>query len=168
MSQARTTIDTIIQGCTVELFHHYGLALAPLDRGPAVINSGFDCLGIIGFEAGPVRGRLTLAIPAVVFQRSSGAQQSTLEDWTCELTNQLMGRIKNRLMQFQLPLRTHFPSALSRAAAIQQEPVAGEIAYTFRALRAAVVVTVDGSLAAATLRYSNSDLAVPRDEVILL
>jgi hypothetical protein len=140
-----------------------------LDRGPAANNSGFDCLGIIGFEAGSVRGRLTLAIPAVVFQRSSAsAQHSTLEDWTRELTNQLMGRIKNRLMQFQLPLRTHFPSALSRAAAIQQEPAAGEIAYTFRALRGAVVVTVDGSLAAATLRYSNSDLAAPVDELILL
>jgi hypothetical protein len=170
MSHARTTIDTIIQGCTVELFHHYGLALAPLDKGPAGTNTDFDCLGIIGFEAGSVRGRLSLAIPEVVFRRQSdvSAQHPALEDWTRELTNQLMGRIKHRLLQFQLPLRTHLPSALSRAAAVQQKTVAGEIAYPFRALRGTVVVTVDASLAAATLRYSNGALAAPVDELILL
>jgi hypothetical protein len=169
MTHARTTIDTIIQGCTVELFHHYGLALAPLDKGPAVANGKFDCLGIIGFDAGSVRGRLTVAIPAGVFERrNTGSAQDTLEDWTRELTNQLMGRIKSRLLQFQLPLRTHLPSALSRAAAIQQKAVAGEIAYTFRALRGAVIVTVDASLATATLRYSNSDPVAPVDELILL
>lgn len=166
-----TAMDTIIQSSTVELMHSYGLPLAPRgrseNRGHAANHEG---IGIIRFDGPGIGGRLTVSVPRAVFEGlgSVRAQGTSHGDWTLELTNQLMGRVKNRLMQFQLRLKTHIPTVLSGAAMkLQTNWAATEIWYVFAALRGEVVVTVDASLAEAVLSYSNASVVVPEGELIL-
>ena len=172
MIQKPTAIDTIIQSSTVELLQTYGVSVAPRSR--TVQDSStvrHEVIGIISFDAPGIGGRLTLAMPEAVFASMSRGRtpSTTLADWTREATNQLMGRIKNRLLQFQVRLRTHIPTVLSGAALERQQLGRGspQIAYNFSALRGDVVVTVDPSVANAMLDYSNASIVVQEGELIL-
>jgi hypothetical protein len=167
-----TAIDTIIQSSTVELLQTYGVSVAPRSRTQQ--NSAsvpHEVVGIIAFDAPNIAGRLTLVMPAAVFSSMSRGRtpNTTLAEWTREATNQLMGRIKNRLLQFQVKLRTHIPTVLSGPALERQNRGRSfpQIVYTFSALRGDVVVTVDPSVANASLEYSNASIVVPEDELIL-
>jgi chemotaxis phosphatase CheX-like protein len=165
-----TAIDTIIQSSTVELLHSYELPVAPRGRSEVKGHApGNDLVGVIDFEGPQLAGRLTLSMPSAVFTmpRARRAPNTTLSDWTRELTNQLMGRIKNRLLQFQVKLRTHLPTVLSAAALQVQNRTRTEILYSFGSLRGEVHVTVDASLASAVLEYSNASVLVPEGELIL-
>jgi hypothetical protein len=80
-----------------------------------------------------------------------------------ELTNQLIGRIKNRLMQFQVILRIGLPSAMSAQALTQQRAAdAVVVTYQFRTLRGELQVTFEGTLGDAVLNYSNA-VRVPKE-----
>src|SRR3954463_14126907 len=103
-SAARTAIDTILQSSTVELFHSQGVAVAPLR--PCALGSQrrfYDWVGLIHFEAQNLSGVLTISTPMPVWSsREAGAttaDSETLADWHREIANQLMGRIKNRLLK---------------------------------------------------------------------
>jgi hypothetical protein len=167
-----TAIDTIIQSSTVELLQTYGIPVAPRSRTEQNISTvPHEVVGIIAFDAPDVSGRLTLVVPPAVFASMSRGRtpNTTLGDWTREATNQLMGRIKNRLLQFQVKLRTHIPTVLSGTALERQNRGRSipQIVYTFSALRGDVVVTVDPSVANALLEYSNASIVVPEGELIL-
>jgi len=85
-----------------------------------------------------------------------------------ELTNQVMGHIKNRLIQFQVKLRTHLPLVLSGAALERhRQRRADEVLYRFGTLRGDITIAVDASLTRAMLEYSNAPLLV-RDSDLLL
>lgn len=167
-----TAMDTIIQSSTVELLQTYGISVAPRERSEASQYGGaHEVVGIIAFDGVEVAGQLTLVVPAPVFRGTpqGRASHTTLAEWTREATNQLMGRIKNRLLQFQVKLRTHIPTVLSGAALERQYQGRSQphIVYAFGALRGDVLVTVDASLGRALLEYSNSSIVVPEGELIL-
>lgn len=167
-----TAIDTIIQSSTVELLQTYGISVAPRSRTEQNVSAvSHEVVGLIAFDAPNIAGRLMFVMPPAVFaSMSRGSMPSTtLPDWTREATNQLMGRIKNRLLQFQVKLRTHIPTVLSGAALERQSrgSSAPQIVYTFSALRGDAVVAVDPSVANATLEYSNAAIVIPEGELIL-
>ncbi|HTV21620.1 MAG TPA: hypothetical protein VMG12_23185 [Polyangiaceae bacterium] len=167
-----TAMDTILQSSTIELMQTYDISVAPRIRSEATQYGGaHEVVGIIAYDAPEVAGQLTLVVPAPVFRGTpqGRAGHTTLSDWTREATNQLMGRIKNRLLQFQLKLRTHIPTVLSGAALERQSQGRSQphIVYTFGALRGDVVVTVDATLATALLEYSSDSIVVPEGELIL-
>src|SRR5688572_22999604 len=108
-ASTRGAIDSIVQGALVELFSAYAIALAPLPRLakemvteiPAVsVNLGFKC------EPRMEAGRLTLSLPnALLEYMKEGETASIKVDWAREVANQLLGRIKNRLLPFGLRLQ---------------------------------------------------------------
>jgi hypothetical protein len=173
-SAARTAIDTILQSSTVELFHSQGVAVAPL-RPVALGNQQrfHDWVGLIHFEATNVSGALTVSTSMAVWSSREGSaaerqDAETLADWHRELANQLIGRVKNRLLKFQLVLRPRLPSALSGAALeLHRKRSATEILYRFRALRGDVLVVVDAPLERAILAYSG-DLQIAREGEVIL
>jgi hypothetical protein len=122
-SGVRGAIDSLVQGSLVELFAAYGISVAPLprmapERVPTVPEVsaavGFACQGVTGQP-----GRITLSLPGAVLDRMKNDSGNTLKgDWTRELANQLIGRIKNRLLQFsvRLPSTGHRARACMRAA----------------------------------------------------
>lgn len=171
---ARTAIDTILQSSAVELFHSQGVAVAPLR--PAALGAQqrfYDWVGLIHFEAANLSGVLTVSIPMPVWsnrdtQGALSADSETLADWHRELANQLMGRIKNRLLKFQLTLRPRLPSALSGAALeLHRKRSASEVLYRFRALRGDILVVVDAPLERAILAYAGDAQIAREGELIL-
>jgi hypothetical protein len=71
-----------------------------------------------------------------------------------ELTNQLLGRIKNRLLQFQVTLRTSLPSVVRKRTLDRQFASSPFAAYVFRTLRGEIVMTVHGMIDEAALNYA--------------
>lgn len=89
----------------VDLFAAYDVALAPF---PANHGASFDAVPEVTIAmafASPQkpgeRGRVTLSFPAALLDQMQGAANSPIkQDWARELTNQLVGRIKNRLIPY--------------------------------------------------------------------
>jgi hypothetical protein len=114
----RTTMEsyihqTFIADC-IALFRTYGCeisqgeapSLPPKDRVAGAIRAGSDQIEL----------SLTLCMPSSVLGLSYPCQEQImeipeedLEDWLLELTNQLMGRIKHRLMHQQVTVNLGLP-----------------------------------------------------------
>lgn len=169
----RGTVDSLIQASLVDLFQAYGIALAPMprslrERPPALP----DVSAMIGFTTESRRtGRLTLSLPSAVIglmkiETPNGFRQG---DWARELTNQLMGRIKNRMLQFSVRLQAGLPANLEPKlleSQLQAAP-ANMRAYTGRTLRGEVVVTVEGMLDDAELKYVGPSRVASEGDTIL-
>lgn len=87
-------LTEIIERATLDLFDHYERALSPLDAAHASEPDIAYC-GVIGFTGDDLRGSLLLAV-----SRDAIEIDGSLRDWLGELTNQLLGRIKNRLIAY--------------------------------------------------------------------
>ena len=108
--------------------------------------------------ADPVFSLFTPPIPAA----SMGAR-----DLLRELTNQLSGRIKNRLLNFALMLTIGVPSVLSGQALERQRPRRDtEVVYLFRTLRGEIVVTLDLIIDPDALNYSGTSRVAKEGEFI--
>jgi len=156
---ARPVLDTIVQSCTVELFHSRSVAVAPRPTGRlhAVPRKLASLVGVVVFSSSRTSGALTLALDETVYPllELESTDSATKHDILRELTNQLMGRIKNRMLQFQVVLNFGLPSSMSEAALRQQRPASSLIrTYLFQTLRGEIVVTLDGNLGDEELNYS--------------
>ncbi len=165
-------IDVIVQSSTVGLFHSLGVAVAPMPR--CVSNASAaplpDCAGLADFDGPGMRGSLLLAVPSALFPnlRHYGTRPLDAGDALRELTNQLLGRIKNRLVQFQVTLRTSLPSVADRPTLERRRIRGGTVTlYPFRTMRGEIVVTVDGQIEESALVYS-SNVTVPNEGDIIL
>jgi CheY-specific phosphatase CheX len=84
-----------------------------------------------------------------------------------ELTNQLAGRVKNRLLNFTLLLTIGVPTVLSgQALDRQRQRRETEVVYMFRTLRGEIVVTLDLVLDGDTLSYTGQNRVAKEGEFI--
>ncbi|HXK19707.1 MAG TPA: hypothetical protein VNG33_17975 [Polyangiaceae bacterium] len=84
-----------------------------------------------------------------------------------ELTNQLAGRVKNRLLNFTLMLNIGVPTVLSGPALERQRPRRDtEVVYLFRTLRGEIVVTLDLTIDPSALNYSNTNRVAKEGDFI--
>lgn len=101
----------------VELMQNYGIEARP--HGPeaateppvAVLVAGVD------FKGRELRGTVALwAAQSVLRETTRKApglgDDAPLQDWTCELTNQLAGRMKNKLRTYGVSLHVNVPRLL--------------------------------------------------------
>src|SRR5690348_11494357 len=113
------TFATIIQSSAVGLFHAYGVAAAPLTP----IETRFESfrphypVAVISFRSQGMDAALILSIPQGVCAelKLDGVRPHTHRDVVRELANQAMGRIKNRLTQYQVTLSCGLPTSVDRA-----------------------------------------------------
>jgi hypothetical protein len=167
----RGAIDSLVQASLVELFQAYGIALAPIpksirDRPPPLP----DVSAMIGFSTDARRpGRLTLSLPSAVLGLMKGDVQGFRQgDWARELTNQLMGRIKNRMLQFSVRLQAGLPSNVESKLLESQLQGAGPTSfYMGRTLRGEVVVTLEGMPHESELTYVGTGRIPSEGETIL-
>jgi hypothetical protein len=83
--------------------------------------NGSNMVAAIDFSGKELRGTVVFrAAPSVIQQtyRAAGGQTSPLElsesaDWMCELVNQLVGRIKNKLRPYQVSFTVNLPRLLA-------------------------------------------------------
>lgn len=153
-------IDALVQGSLVELFQAYDVAVAPKPRSAREATPKLPdfCVGI-GFTreaASRKTGRLTMSLPSeVLAQMKTDASTPVRQaDWMRELTNQLLGRIKNRLLQFSVRLQAGLPQNLEPKLLLEQMQSSTAMrAYVGRTLRGEVLVTLEGIPAESELVY---------------
>lgn len=148
-SGVRGAIDSLVQSALVELFAAYDVAVAPLPRSSHRVPAVPDVSAAVSFTLrgrfGPP-GRITLSLPNQVLEvmmKNSGSSLKT--DWTRELANQLIGRIKNRLLQFSARIEVGVSSTLdSKALASHLGQLGSARIYAGRTLRGEILVTLEG------------------------
>jgi hypothetical protein len=149
LPNVRGTADALVQGALVDLFAAYGVAAAPQPRlVPQRVNVLPELSASVGFarqNASGQAGRLTLSLPPPVVEHMRPEATGSLKvDWVRELANQLMGRLKNRLLPFSVRLLVSVSTSADRAQLERQLITPGVRAYSARMLRGEVLVTVEG------------------------
>jgi CheY-specific phosphatase CheX len=94
-------IDDFLSGSAIELFASHGLRVEACAYGAEGIDSPFAAT--IGFASDNLRGVLVLTLARQVAVkslpsslRSGNTGDEIVADWTGELSNQMLGRLKNR------------------------------------------------------------------------
>ena len=167
----RAMLETMIQSSTVDLFHAAGIAV-----GPVAVNK-VDCsqvesralMAMIPFGGPGAQGTLGLLVPTGVFElvRQDPARPFTGMAWVQDSVNQLLGRIKARLLQFQMPLQMGLPASMDDQALrklVQQGILA---AYRFRTLRGEISVTLSGKIDFARLNYASQMTYAAEGDIVL-
>ena len=94
-------------------------------------------------------------MPSAVFALVKGdeARSARRDDWARELISQLMGRIKNRLLQFGTRLQAGLPCTIDPNLESQRQRSPTLRIYTGRTLRGEVLITVEGMPDESELSY---------------
>jgi hypothetical protein len=110
-SQWRTLSPIVEESCT-GLFTSYGAPVAYAAECPGLSMYGQCMAAFIGFTSPQMRGSLLLATSLGMVQMSHPIDPrqirdpaADLQEWTGELANQLLGRIKNKLVPYGLALQ---------------------------------------------------------------
>jgi hypothetical protein len=169
----RGAVDSIVQSSLVELFAAYGMAAAPLPRVAAQRPPSFpDISAAVAFTRrtpAPVSGRLTLSVPeAVLDATKTGSTGALKSDWARELASQLLGRVKNRLLQFSVRLEAGVSTGIdSKTLAARVAMSQGMLIYSARTLRGEIVVTLEGAPEESQLLYLGPVNVATEGETIL-
>jgi hypothetical protein len=130
----------------------------------------FSLAGVVNLNSPKANGSLSLSWADPVFSLFTPpmpAGSMGARDLLRELTNQLSGRVKNRLLNFALMLTIGVPSVLSGQALERQRPRRDtEVVYLFRTLRGEIVVTLDLQIDPDALNYSGSSRVAKEGEFI--
>jgi hypothetical protein len=104
------------QAAMVELAHHYRFDVLSTSmlREPTDL-TGHQVAAIIGFAGPGLGGTLAMRAPAMVVMQClpldvSDPEVHVLGDWMAELTNQLLGRTKNKLIRCGATLQITHPT----------------------------------------------------------
>lgn len=112
-------LDQLLRDCCVELMSDYGLPAVlatPTANDPAIDVS----IAAIDFSGRDLRGTIGLRMTSNVLRETYRAavglpvQEGSAEanDWTCELVNQLIGRLKNKLRLYKVSFNVNTPRLL--------------------------------------------------------
>jgi hypothetical protein len=169
-SSVRGAIDSLVQGSLVELFNAYDVAVAPLPRNaqrPEPQPSDISATLTFTRDFGQT-GRVTLSVPGPLLVLMKGEAGSTLQkDWAKELTNQLAGRIKNRLLQFSVRIQIGALATIDSTALARQLAASSSTrCYAGRTLRGEVVATIQGLPDESELRFVGTASSAEGDLIL--
>src|SRR4030095_1236237 len=97
-NQNNKSIDDLVYNCSCELFAAYQLHVEPRPLADFPPPEELALCGVMGFGGKQMRGALVLATTREPLERTNPGGLTSQRDWICELANQLMGRVKNRLL----------------------------------------------------------------------
>ncbi len=129
--QCQEVVSRLAAESTVKLFEAYGLTLReePSERLPE--HTILMC-GVIGFTGPQIRGTVILAANDRPLDASNPVEGAPRRDWIAELTNQLVGRIKNRLIGYGADIYITTPVVLrgEHLAPVPSQPISPEAFVT--------------------------------------
>jgi CheY-specific phosphatase CheX len=102
----KVVFDEIVSASTGELFGSLGLSVSRAQR-----SAPLDCVAVIGFTGSGIRGSLGLGM-ATALRRELAPDGSDMEDWHAEVANQLLGRLKSKLLRYGAPIDMALPMVL--------------------------------------------------------
>lgn len=128
VSKNRRVLNELVVQCSRALFEHYEV---PIEHAPGasreeVWEEDLVLAGIIGFTSTAMRGSMVLGIGAKPLAKVD-EDESAHRDWIQELANQLLGRMKNRLLGYGVDLQMTTPMSM-RGLHLVLEPNASESA----------------------------------------
>ncbi len=122
----------------IQVFSAYGVSLreqAVPDRFESISTNEAVAAGVVGFSGPSFRGTLIMAAPfeliaatrpvrarAEPLARNVSSDWILVRDWVGELANQVLGRIKNRLLTYGVTFEVSPPAALSGSALVFAAP----------------------------------------------
>ena len=166
-------IDTLLQSATVAVFHACGVAAAPL--APVEVAAGELELefpvATMTFRAPGIDAALIVSVPKAVCARLDlGARlQADSRDILRELTNLVMGRLKNRLTLYQVAIQNSLPICRDRRAELDSVfPKMGTVrVFRFRTLDGVVTLALRGTIDESRLVYSSTIQINAEGDIIL-
>lgn len=174
MTPGRHFVENELESSVRELFAAYGVACSREDTLEPV--GGLEMGSIVGFTGAGVRGGLAFVAPAALVAkllpvpRQDANAELQLRDWSAEIANQLVGRLKNKLSAHAIDFDVGTPVCF-RGSSIRLSflPECDGVTLAFRTGDAPVRVYLDCALLeppqpvarAAPLRI------VPEGEVLL-
>jgi hypothetical protein len=171
MTDGRSILATIVQSSTVELFRGLSLAVAPRPQSVVQVRVDETYVGAsIAFSGKSMNGNLLLWVPKELLSspRATAPISSKPIDLTRELSNQLLGRIKNRLLTYKVELHLGLPSAAAQSARSSRLDERQENAdFAFQSLRGDVWVTLRGRVDYSAIAYSGGTVTANEGDVIL-
>lgn len=113
MSSNMEILEQLVVDCAHALFRHYEVELVhALGATPEdVWEEDLALAGIIGFTSPELRGSLVLAMGKKPLHAVE-AESAHHRDWIQELSNQLLGRMKNRLLAYGVNLQMTTPLSM--------------------------------------------------------
>lgn len=155
-------IDTLLQSATVSVFHAWGVATAPLPPGELsaeALHLEFP-VGAVTFRAPGIHAALLLSMPGALSRRLAARQgdRADARDLLRELSNLVMGRLKNRLLLYQVALTNSLPVCRERWGELEGLlPKTGPFtAYRFRTLDGEILLALKGSIDESRFSYSST------------
>jgi hypothetical protein len=110
---SKAIFDELVIRCTTELFQARGIAL----RKGGELDGAIEYAATLGFAGDKVRGMLGLGMDPLTLRQlvakdiDAGADHNA-EDWLGESVNQLLGRLKNKLMGYNVVVSLALPTVL--------------------------------------------------------
>jgi hypothetical protein len=143
MATNQETVDSLVAEHCLKLFADYKLEIHPDEAAATLAREPFLLCGITGFTSRNMRGALVLATTREPLDRTNPADKASHRDWICELSNQLLGRVKNEMLTCGVQIHVSPPIALRGEhlwSPVLQRPRVAEI---FTAREGMVCVWVD-------------------------
>jgi len=163
-------IDDLVFDCCRELFSSYRLEVRPLSRADFPAAEELTLCGVMGFGGQQLRGALVLATGRGPLALTNPGNLGSPRDWVCELANQLMGRVKNRLLGRGVQIHLATPAGLSGE---NLNPTPGKLRapQVFGTENGYVCVWIDCELADGfqlpEAPASSAEAAIPEGETLL-
>lgn len=111
--EAVSLIDGLVLDTSRALFGTYGVKLDLDGSSVAKTLQSVQLISTIGFSSPTLSGSLLLAIPNAVLQQTLPTDDANLADWSGELANQLLGRLKNQLLNYEVAINLALPVVVS-------------------------------------------------------
>jgi hypothetical protein len=167
----RQMLETMIQSSTVDLFHAAGIAVAPVaaSRVDRDHLSSQNLMAMIPFDGSGASGTLALLVPIGVFDlvKQDPARPFTGAAWVQDSVNQLLGRLKTRLLSYQLLIQMGLPAPMDEKGLKQLMSQGILAAFRFRTLRGEVSVTLSGKVDSSKLSYTSQITHATEGDVLI-
>jgi hypothetical protein len=111
MTNDEVVATTVNEAC-LSLFEDYALPLQPTAARDLPDDSSLLYCGVVGFSGEQMRGTLLLATSREPLGRTSPSTDASLREWIAELSNQMLGRIKNKLFAHGVTIHLSTPIVL--------------------------------------------------------
>jgi hypothetical protein len=141
MNQTGARIAAMTAQACIELLNDYGVQLTPATASWVAHPEDPVFFGVIGFVGNGLRATCLLGAEQRLVEASSRAGNRP-RDWIAELSNQLAGRVKMKLMACGASVRLTTPLALS-GVQLTPLPRLGQEPMAFRSERGSALVWLE-------------------------
>lgn len=101
-------LSEVVGECVEKVFEAYDTVL----ESASEVVAGHEVVAVIGYAADEVRGGLALGISKALAEKTMPTPDTPLYDWAGELANQILGRVRNKMLAYKLDIQISTPVVL--------------------------------------------------------